>query len=274
MRLGTSSPLKHDSAEEWAKNQIALGCRSVVFPLSSDDPEEKIKEYVDAARKYDLLIAEVGIWRNAMSMDPDDRKAQRDYCVRQLQLADRIGARCAVNVAGAMGPRWDGHYKENFTEETKAEIVKMVREIIDRAEVNNTYFTLEPMPWMIPTGPEDYARLIEEADRERFAVHMDIINMTNSSDRYYGAEAFVDRCAELLGDKIRSCHIKDVHLKEEYTFQLEECAPGKGEFPLRYYVEKMNSLDADMPVILEHLNTDEEYIKYMAYLKEVLNGIH
>ena len=46
MRLGTSSPLKHDSAEEWAKNQIALGCRSVVFPLSSDDPEDKIKEYI------------------------------------------------------------------------------------------------------------------------------------------------------------------------------------------------------------------------------------
>ena len=273
MRLGTSSPLKHDSAEEWAKNQIALGCRSVVFPLSSDDPEDKIKEYVDAARKNDLLIAEVGIWRNAMSMDPDDRKAQRDYCVRQLQLADRIGARCAVNVAGAMGPRWDGHYKENFTEETKAEIVKMVREIIDRAEVTNTYFTLEPMPWMIPTGPVDYVRLIEEVNRDRFAVHMDIINMTNSFDRYYGAERFIDRCVELLGNRIRSCHIKDVHLKEEYTFQLEECAPGKGEFPLRYYVQKMNSLDPDMPVILEHLNTDEEYIQYMNYLKEVLYGI-
>ena len=49
MRLGTSSPLKHGSAEEWAKNQTALGCRAVVFPLSSYDPEEKIKEYVDAA---------------------------------------------------------------------------------------------------------------------------------------------------------------------------------------------------------------------------------
>ena len=53
----------------------------------------------------------------------------------------------------------------------------------------------------------------------------------------------------------------------------EEWAPGKGEFPLRYYVEKMNSIDPDMPVILEHLNTDEEYIHYMNYLKEVLNGI-
>lgn len=273
MRLGTSSPLAHSSAEEWAKNQISLGCRAVVFPLSANDPEDTIKEYVDAAKANDLLIAEVGIWRNAMSTDPEDRKAQRDYSVKQLQLADRIGARCAVNVAGAMGPRWDGHYKENFTKETRTEIVKMVQEIIDRAEVKNTYFTLEPMPWMVPTSPEDYARLVEEVDRERFAVHMDIINMTNSFERYYNPEAFVDRCAELLGSRIRSCHIKDVHLKEEYTFQLEECAPGKGEFPLRYYVEKMNAIDPDMPVILEHLNTDEEYIHYMNYLKEVLYGI-
>ena len=273
MRLGTSSPLKHFTAEEWAKNQSALGCRSVVFPLSSDDPEDKINEYVAAAKRYDLLIAEVGIWRNAMSMDPEDRMAQRDYCVRQLQLADRIGARCAVNVAGAFGERWDGHYKENFTKEAREQIVRMVQEIIDRAEVKNTYFTLEPMPWMIPTGPEDYIRLIDEVNRDRFAVHMDIINMTNSLERYYGAEAFIDRCAELLGDKIRSCHIKDIHLKEEYTFQLEECAPGQGEYPLRYYVEKMHSIDPDMPVILEHLNTDEEYIRYMDYLKEVLYGI-
>ena len=273
MRLGTSSPLKHDSPEQWAKNQVELGCRAVVFPLSADDPGDKIEAYVEAAKANDLLIAEVGIWRNAMACDPDERKAQRDYCVRQLQLADRIGARCAVNVAGAIGPRWDGHYKENFTEETRKQIVLMVREIIDRAEISNTYFTLEPMPWMVPTDPEDYLRLIEEVDRERFAVHMDIINMTNSFERYYGAEAFIDRCAELLGSRIRSCHIKDVHLKEEYTFQLEECAPGKGEFPLRYYVETMNGIDKDMPVILEHLNTDEEYIHYMNYLKEVLYGI-
>ena len=273
MRLGTSSPLAHSSSEEWAQNQISLGCRSVVFPLSADAPEDKIQEYVNAAKASDLLIAEVGIWRNALSQDIDDRKKQRDYCVRQLQLADKIGARCAVNVAGAMGPRWDGHYKENFSKETRTEIVKMVQDIIDRAEITNTFFTLEPMPWMVPTSPEDYVRLIEEVDRERFAVHMDIINMTNSLERYYEAETFVDRCVELLGNKIRSCHIKDVHLKEEYTFQLEECAPGQGEYPLRYYVEKMNGIDKDMPIILEHLTTDEEYIRYMNYLKEVLDGI-
>lgn len=273
MRLGTSSPLQHSSAEEWARKQVELGCRAVVFPLSSEDSEEKIREYVDAAKTHDLLIAEVGIWRNAMSPDPEERKKQRDYCVAQLKLADRIGARCAVNVAGAAGPRWDGHYKENFSQETWEEIVKMVREIIDRAEISRTFFTLEPMPWMVPAGPEEYVRLLEAVDRDRFAVHMDIINLTNSADRYFHPEAFVDRCVSLLGEKIRSCHIKDIHLKEEYTLQLAECAPGQGEFPLRYYVEKVSALDPDMPVILEHLNTDEEYIHFMNYLKEVLNGI-
>ena len=144
----------------------------------------------------------------------------------------------------------------------------MVQEIIDRADVKNTYFTLEPMPWMIPTGPREYLRLLEAVDRDRFAVHMDIINMINSADRYFNAEAFVDECAQLLGKKIRSCHIKDVHLAQPYTIRLEECGPGEGEFPLRYYVEKMNEIDPDMPVILEHLNTDEEYIHYLDYLKK------
>ena len=274
MRLGTSSPLTHESAEDWAERQIKLGCRAVVFPVQSDESIDKIDEYKNAAERQGLMIAEVGIWRNALSRDAEERSRMRDYCVQQLRLADYIGARCAVNVAGAFGPRWDGHYKENFSKEAWAETVQMVREIIDLANVKNTFFTLEPMPWMIPTGPKEYLRLIEEVDRDRFAVHLDIINMTNSMERYFNAESFVDECFELLGSRIRSCHIKDIHLKEEYTFRLEECAPGKGEFPLRYYAAKIHETDPDMPVILEHLNTDEEYITYMNYLKNELEGLY
>ena len=45
MRLGTSSPLKHNSPEEWAQNQVKLGCSTVVFPLSCNDDEQKIIAY-------------------------------------------------------------------------------------------------------------------------------------------------------------------------------------------------------------------------------------
>ncbi|SCY15129.1 sugar phosphate isomerase/epimerase family protein [Butyrivibrio sp. INlla14] len=274
MRLGTSSPLVYDSGEHWAKYQKEQGCSAVVFPVQSNEPEKKIIEYKEAADREGLMIAEVGIWRNALSKNPDERKKNRDYCVEQLKLAEYLGARCCVNVAGTVGDIWDGAYKENFSKELRDETISMVREIIDRADVKNTYFTLEPMPWMIPTSPKDYAKLIDEIDRDRFAVHMDVINMINSIDRYFNAEEFVDECAEILGTKIRSCHIKDVHLAEKYTVRLEECAPGCGEFPLRYYVTKMNEIDPEMPVILEHLSTDEDYLKYLGYLKEELNGLY
>lgn len=274
MRLGTSSPLNHSSPQEWAENQVKLGCATVVFPLSSKDPEQKIIAYKEAAEKAGLTIAEVGIWRNALSADPQEREANMDYCVNQLRLADFLNARCAVNVAGAFGPRWDGGYRANFTDDAWKKIVSMVQEIIDRANVKNTYFTLEPMPWMFPTSPQEYLKLLAAVDRDRFAVHLDIINMTNSTERYFFADEFIDECADLLGNHIRSCHIKDVHLSESYTIRLEECGPGDGEYPLRHYVQKMHEIDPDMTVILEHLNTDEEYLKYLKYLKENLNGLY
>ena len=274
MRLGTSSPLGHTTAEEWADRQVRLGCSAVVFPVQSGEPEKTILEYKEAAERAGLMIAEVGIWRNALAADPDERKANMDYCVEQLRLADFLGARCAVNVAGSFGPVWDGGYRENFTEDAWKQTVSMVREIIDRADVKNTFFSLEPMPWMIPTGPAEYLRLIDAVERDRFAVHMDIINMINSADRYFHPEEFVDECAGLLGGRIRSCHIKDVHLDSHYTIRLMECGPGDGEFPLRHYVEKMHEIDPDMPVILEHLSTDDEYLKYLGYLKEELNGLY
>lgn len=274
MRLGTSSPLKHNSPEEWAENQVKLGCSTVVFPVQSNESEQKIIAYKEAAEKAGITIAEVGIWRNALSPDSAERKTNMDYCVNQLRLADFLNARCAVNVAGAFGPRWDGGYKANFSDEAWKQTVAMAQQIIDRANIKNTYFTLEPMPWMIPTSPREYIKLIEAVDRDRFAVHMDIINMTNSAERYFNAKEFVDECAQVLGNRIKSCHIKDVHLAEQYTFRLEECGPGDGEFPLRYYVEKMNAIDPEMPVILEHLTTDEQYIKYLTYLKEQLNGLY
>ncbi|MCR5252009.1 MAG: sugar phosphate isomerase/epimerase [Lachnospiraceae bacterium] len=274
MRLGTSSPLRHESPEEWVEKQRELGCTTVVFPVQSNEPEQKILAYKEAAEKGGLSIAEVGIWRNALAADEAERRANMDYCVEQLRLADFLHARCAVNVAGAFGPVWDGGYRENFTKEARDKTVAMVREIIDRADVHDTYFTLEPMPWMIPTGPKEYLELLEAVDRDRFAVHMDIINMINSAERYFHPEEFTDECAELLGKRIRSCHIKDVHLDPRYTLRLEECGPGEGEFPLRHYVSAMNAIDPDMPVILEHLHTDEEYIRFMAYLKEELNGLY
>lgn len=271
MRLGVSTDLGAKSAKEWAKANAELSLKSVVFPLNCTADDSTINEYKKAADEADLLIAEVGIWRNAIDQDSDKEKENLKYSIEQLALADKIGARCCVNVVGAYsGTRWDGPAKENFSKEAWNKSVKMIQTVIDEVKPKNTFFTIEPMPWMIPTGPEDYLRLIDDVARDEFAVHMDIINMINCPERYFFPEEFLDKTFSLLKGKIKSCHLKDVNLLSDFTFQLRECACGEGTFPIERYVELVNKEDSQMPMIIEHLSGDNEYRASVEYVKNRL----
>ena len=266
MRLGISSSLGFVPPAQWAKTLVELGCKSVVFPVDSTADEALINEYVKEAKANDLLIAEVGIWRNALATDENERKANLEYSINQLKLAEKVGARCAVNVAGAFGPRWDGGYKENFTTEAFDKTVEMIRTVIDAVNPVNTTFSIESMPWMIPTGPEEYLKLIEAVDRKQFSVHLDIINMINSADKYFNRDEFLEHCFDILGNRIVSCHLKDIKLLDGYTFQLKECACGEGDFNIKRYMELASAVDPDMPMIIEHLPDDNAYRESTQYV--------
>ena len=220
MKLGTSSPLYHESPVDWARKHKELGLEAINFSPNCQDNPELTKEYTRQAKAYGLTMAEVGIWKNTLALDPATREDAIQYAIGQLALADEIGARCCVNIIGARGSRWDGAYKDNFSKETWDLGIKTIRRIIDEVKPQNTYFTIESMPWMVPDGPDEYLRLIEAVDRDRFAVHMDVFNWITSPRRYFYNEEFVDECFDKLGPLIRSCHIKDV--KMEVFWLLEE----------------------------------------------------
>ncbi len=272
MYLGTSSPLAHTSPEDWAAKHKALGLKTVNFPVNCTEGEEKIMAYKKAADEAGLTIAEVGVWRNTLAADPTERQQWIDYAVGQLKMADRIGARCCVNVVGTpFGPRWDGGYRENFSEEAWTMAVKMIQEIIDRAEPTRTKFSIESMPWMIPSSPDEYVRLMEAVNREAFGAHLDVVNMITSPERYFFNDRFLEECFTKLKGKICSCHLKDINLKEEYTFQLEECACGQGTLDIELYAKLASAEDPEMPMIIEHLTTDEEYIQSVEYVRKRLS---
>lgn len=269
MRLGTSSPLTHTSASDWAKHHKELGLSAINFHLTCEDDPAKIDEYVKAAEENGLVMAEVGIWRNTMDPNEEARQRAMRYAIGQLELADRIHARCCVNILGAVGPRWDGAYRENFTKETWKKGVKMIQEIIDAVNPKNTFFTIESMPWMIPEGPDEYLHLLEDVDRDRFAVHLDAFNWMKTPKRYFFNEEFIDECFEKLGDKTVSCHIKDVKMEENYTLAFTETYPGGGGIHIAHLLKKAEEYNPDMPFIIEHLNTDEEYIKAIQYVQNL-----
>lgn len=271
MRLGVASALAHANAHEWAENLVELGCRAVVFPIDHTASENEIADYVDEARAHDLKIAEVGIWKNVLATDERARETAREYAKGQLRLADEIGASCCVNIAGAYGgPVWDGGYKGNFSRECREAIVSYIQELLDEIKPKNTVFSLEPMPWMLPTGPDEYLKLLYDVDREAFGVHLDAVNMINSPERYFFCEEFLTECFAKLSGRIRSCHIKDVKLRRKLTFQLAETFCGDGEFPLDTYLRLAHKEDPDIPMIIEHLNTDAEYRSSFKFVQKKL----
>lgn len=64
--------------------------------------------------------------------------------------------------------------------------------------------------------------------------------------------------------------IKDVLLLNEFTFQLRECACGEGTLPLEKYAQLATAENPDMPMIIEHLHSDEEYLQSLSYLQKRL----
>ncbi len=272
MRLGISANLRHSTPVEWAEKHKRLGCDAVIFPVDYTAGDKTIQAYADAAKEYDLTIGEVGTWCSPVSEDTSAREAAFTRCIEQLRMADNIGACCCVNVTGAAGPRWDGGYAENFSEAFYARIVDSIQRIVDEAAPKRTYYTIEPMPWMIPTGPEEYERLLKDVGREHFAVHMDMANWMCAHNRYFAQERFMDETFAKLGPYIRSCHIKDVLLGQEFTFQVQELPCGEGAMNLEHYAARINEINMQMPVFIEHLHTEEEYVASMAYVKERLKA--
>lgn len=270
MKLGVSSPLQHDSPAKWARKHKELGLEAINFSPSCEDEPALVDAYVKEAKAQGLTIAEVGVWRNTLDPDEEARRKAIRFAIGQLELADRIGARCCVNIIGARGPRWDGAYKANYSRETWELGVKTIRQIIDAVQPCNTYFTIESMPWMIPTGPDEYLRLLEAVDRDRFAVHMDVFNWMTTPQRYFYNEEFIEECFEKLGKQVKSCHLKDVHMEEDYTLFFRETYMGNGAVNIRHLIETATSYDKDMPFIIEHLDTDEEYLDSIRYVKELI----
>lgn len=272
MRLGTSSPLSHKGPKDWAEHHRELGLSAINFHLTCQDDPAMVDEYVKAADENGLIMAEVGIWKNTMDPNEEVRKNAIRYAIGQLELADRIHARCCVNILGAVGPRWDGAYKANYSRETWDKGVAMIREIIDAVQPKNTYFTIESMPWMVPEGPDEYLHLLEAVDRDRFAVHLDVFNWMKTPKRYFFNQEFIDECFEKLGDKVRSCHIKDVRMEPNYTLAFTETYPGNGGIDIAHLIRKAESYNPDMPFIIEHLNSDEEYLKAIRYVQSLIRN--
>jgi sugar phosphate isomerase/epimerase len=273
MRLGGPVYQQYSSPEEWVQAVRVLGYRAAYCPVGTEADATTIAAYARAAREADILIAEVGAWSNPLSPNPTERDAALEKCKASLFLAEQIGARCCVNIAGSRGAKWDGPDPADLTEETFQMIVDSIREIIDSVKPKRAFYTLEPMPWMYPDSVDSYLELIAAIDRKAFAVHFDPVNLINCPERYFHNADFLCDCIDRLGPYIRSCHAKDIKLGDHLTVHLDEVRPGLGGLDYHTFLRQVSRCDPDMPVMLEHLSSENDYLLAAAHLRQAAQDI-
>ncbi len=270
MRLGGPIFLKSDDPAELAQEHRRLGYRAAYAPDVKISDTDKIKAMIKEFAARDVAIAEVGAWRNMLDSDPEKRRQNLSYVQERLALAEELGARCCVDIAGSFNPQsWDGPDPRNITDEFIDATAENCRHVIDAVKPTRTRFTIEMMPFSFPTGPDDYLKLIKKVDRKGFAVHLDACNVMNCPERMYHNGAVIDECFRKLGTWVVSCHAKDLSWEDYVQVCLREVIPGRGQLDYHAYLRGLSQLSVDAPLMLEHLKSPEEYDEGRHYIQKV-----
>jgi len=276
VHLGGPVFLKTDDPGELAREHCRLGYSAAYCPGAKLADTARIHAIENAFKAEGVIIAEVGAWVNMLDPDRDKRTANLKYVTEHLALAEAVGARCCVDIAGSYNPKiWYGPHPRNFSKEFFEATVENCRRIIDEVRPQRSKFTIEMMGWATPDCADSYLELLRAVDRKAFGVHIDVCNGINSPARFYNNRAFIADTFEKLGPWIVSCHAKDLAWNVEMNVHFLEVIPGRGEMDYSEYLRQLSRLPSQPPLMLEHLSKPEEYDEGRQYIMQTAraNGI-
>jgi len=260
LRVGAPFSFPATDPMAWARKARELCNRAVYVPEMSLNDKDYIRAIVAAVKQNGLIFAEVGRWGiNLLEADPDIRTKNINYVTEGLALAEELGARCCVTLSGSYADMWSDPHPKNVSEECYNATVENARKIIDAVKPKRTKFCFEMMGWTIPDSPDSQLRLIKAINREAFGVHVDVCNLINSPDKFWNNTRLINEVFDKLGQWIVGAHAKDLRWVRGANIHFEECVIGEGAIDYTTYLKRLNALDQDAPLMIEHMKNAEEY---------------
>ncbi len=268
VRLGGPIFLKTEDPVLLAKEHRRLGYSAAYCPShlkAGQTPEIEASKKAFAAEN--VVIAEVGAWVNMLESDAAKRRANMQFVLERLTLADEIGALCCVDIGGSYNPKsWDGPDPRDLNDAYFDATVRNCRYLIDSVKPKHTRFSIEMMGWALPNDPDSYLRLIKAVDRPAFGAHVDVCNIIDSPQRYYANTQIIQEVFRKLRPWILSCHAKDVG---PFATHFTEVIPGRGGIDYQAYLRGIAGLGRETPLMLEHLKTASEYDEGRRYIQKI-----
>jgi sugar phosphate isomerase/epimerase len=119
IRLGGPIFTKSDDPVALGREHRRLGYSAAYCPEMATLSDSKLLNEIERAfAAENVVIAEVGAWKNLLDPDPVKRRENLDYVTQRCALADAIGALCCVDIAGSYNPSlWYGPDPKNLSRE-------------------------------------------------------------------------------------------------------------------------------------------------------------
>ncbi len=274
LRLGAPAFAKTDDPGELARWHRAAGYRAAYCPKIAMADTDRIRAVEAAFAKEDVVLAEVGRWCNLLDPDAEKRRVNLANVTEGLALADAVGARCCVDIAGSFNPDvWYGPHPDNFSPRFFDAAVENARKILDAVKPRRAKFCYEMMGWCMPESPDRYLAMIKAVDRPGFAVHLDPCNLINSPEKFYDNAGLLDECFDKLAPWIVSCHAKDLAWEVEMNVHFREVRPGLGSLDYRVFLARLAALPDPPPLMIEHLKGAEEYTAAARHIVDTGRGL-
>jgi sugar phosphate isomerase/epimerase len=248
--------------EGLARAHRDLGYRAAYCPNVGLGDKDRIRDIAAAFAKHDVAIAEVGRWCNLLDADAAKRASNLAAVTEGLALAEAIGAKCCVDIAGSYNTEsWFGPHPDNLSPRFFDAAVENARKIIDAVKPTRAKFCYEMMGWSLPDSPDAYVKMVKAVDRAAFRVHLDPCNAINSPKKFYRNTDLLNECFDKLGPWIVSCHAKDLTWNVEMNVHFREVCIGAGALDYATYLKRLAALPGDVPLMIEHMKDAEEFDK-------------
>ena len=163
-----------------------------------------------------------------------------------------------MSYIGSFAPQTDyAPHPDNMGPRAFDATVETVRLILDRVKPRRARFALEMMQYALPDSVDGYVELIRAVDRPAFAAHLDPVNLVMTPRVYFDTGRLIRECFEKLGPYIVSCHAKDITLRHQAALHFDEVMIGDGALDYPTYLQALQALGTNVPLMLEHLEGNE-----------------
>ena len=243
-----------------------------------DAKDSDIRELKDALKQHNMIIFEVGGYRNLLCTDDKMRREYQKRIAFCLETAEKIGCPMVGTISGSRNPEGNEFpnnfavHPDNWTMETWKLLIESIHIILKDTAGMKSVIGFEAQVTTNLDTPIACKNLLKDVDDPRIKINLDPTNMVHLNNFFHTTE-LINECFDMLGEDIVGCHAKDTSIfTHEQTVHVQEVCPGRGKLDYETYLVRMSRMKSPRSLLPEHFPVEQMPEAY-AYIRKVAKKV-